>query len=59
MDWSLISKQVGISVALIAGSISTVYMAHADAPVMAYVASSCASVSAYLLGYFQASPTAR
>lgn len=37
-------------------SVSTVYGAHSNAPIMAYVASSCASVGAYLVGLFQARP---
>ena len=43
-------------VGIVLGAISTVYTAHANAPVMAYVAGSAAPVGAYLIGLFQTSP---
>ncbi len=52
-DW----VKVGVTVVgIILVSISTVYAAHTDAPVMAYIAGAAAPVGSYLVGLFQSKP---
>ena len=41
---------------IVLGSIGTVYTAHAEAPLMAYVAGAATPVGAYLVGLFQSKP---
>ena len=59
MNWPVVLKVAASIVGMVLIAISTVYTAHPNAPVMAYVAAASSGVGAYLLGLYQESPTAK